>query len=526
MNFAAIGKRLLVILLLLLFCVQSGSSTFTKSATWDETCYFGVGQYLMKHLRWDVPESTLHPPLSYYLTSIPLLFSDIYEENLWEYRGKNKNIYFLAGADIQRGQILLSSRANDNDRLLFLSRLMIIALGLLLGFFVYLFSSKLYGWKGGIVSLFFFAFCPNMLAHAGLITTDMTITVFFFITIYYFRMCLIETSYKNSILAGISLGLALLSKFTALLLFPIEVVLLMIFLMKEGTFPYRYICIPICCAVFILLIGYGFDITPYIQGIVSQYSHASHGHPSFLMGEHSTKGWWYYFIFAFLIKTPVAMLLLFITALFLFFINTMKKIVRMDDLFLLIPIFAVFVFFSINHQSIGLRYILPVYPFIFVLAGGIVVQFKKIQYLSYILIAWYALSSVSIYPDYLAYFNEIVGGPKNGYRYLVDSNLDWGQDLKGLKKFMDKNKIERIYLSYFGTDSPERYGIQYDRLPSYYLKNPESLQNIKFPIKGYIAISATNLQGVYLQPQNMFQEIAKNEPVEQIGHSIFIYYIK
>jgi hypothetical protein len=198
----------------------------------------------------------------------------------------------------------------------------------------------------------------------------------------------------------------------------------------------------------------------------------------------------------------------------------------MDDLFLLIPIFAVFGFFSINHQSIGLRYILPVYPFIFVLAGGIVVQFKKIQYLSYILIAWYALSSVSIYPDYLAYFNEIVGGPKNGYRYLVDSNLDWGQDLKGLKKFMDKNKIERIYLSYFGTDSPERYGIQYDRLPNYYLKNPESLQNIKFPIKGYIAISATNLQGVYLQSQNMFQEFAKNEPVEQIGHSIFVYYIK
>ena len=133
-------------------------------------------------------------------------------------------------------------------------------------------------------------------------------------------------------------------------------------------------------------------------------------------------------------------------------------------------------------------------------------------------------ASSLIHPHYLAYFNELVGGPGRGYRYMVDSNLDWGQDLKGLKKYMDRNGISKIRLSYFGSDSPSRYGIAYDWLPSFVLPIPDN-QAPDLSTKGWIAISATNLQGVYLKNRDLFATFRSREPVAVIGYSIFVYKI-
>ena len=219
-------------------------------------------------------------------------------------------------------------------------------------------------------------------------------------------------------------------------------------------------------------------------------------------------------------------MLLLAVSLVLFLRRVTDKNASLDALFLIVPIVSIFILFGIGHQSVGLRYILPVYPFIFVLASGAVVHFNKLRFVSAILMAWYACSAIFLYPNYLAYFNEFVGGPKNGYKYLVDSNLDWGQDLKRLRAYMEKNGIERVYLSYFGSDTPERYGIRYDWLPSFYLKNPDPGGAIRFPIKGYVAISATNLQGVYFEQHNMFQWLANYEPVGRIGYGILLYHLE
>ncbi|WP_152609900.1 hypothetical protein [Geobacter sp. OR-1] len=138
-------------------------------------------------------------------------------------------------------------------------------------------------------------------------------------------------------------------------------------------------------------------------------------------------------------------------------------------------------------------------------------------------IIWYLASAWYIAPHYLAYFNEIAGGPGNGYKYLVDGNLDWGQDLPGLKKFMDENGIKRISLSYFGADSPERYGIKYDWLPSHYLFNPEPDKEVRVTPDQLVAISATNLQGVYFDDKNQYKWLLDYKPVAKIGYSIFVY---
>jgi 4-amino-4-deoxy-L-arabinose transferase-like glycosyltransferase len=521
------GRRVLIPLLLLLFAVQAITSVTTKSATWDETNYFGMGDYLLRHWRWDVPSAVIHPPLAYYLDSLPVLFAPV-DRSVWTYTPEARaKAGFLGAADIDRGQALLSSPANAGDRLLTLSRVMAILQSLLLGYFVYRFGAALYGRWAGILALGLFVLCPNMIAHGSLITPDMTLAVFFFITIYYFRMALVDDRPTHYVLAGLALGLALLSKFPALLLLPIEVIVLAALALGGRRIPVRWVAISWGCALLVLLIGYGFHVRPYLQGITIQQSHGPEGHWAFLMGELSRDGWWYYCLVAFVLKTPIPLLLLLAVASALLCSKAVRRAITVDDLVLWIPIAAVFAFFSVELRSIGLRYVLPVYPFAFVLASSAVFQVRRFRYLLFLPLLWYPVASAAIWPDYLAYFNEFAGGADGGYRYLVDSNLDWGQDLKGLKRFMDDHGIDRIYLSYFGTDSPARYGIQYDWLPSYELKNPDpSRTTIDLERRRYLAISVTNLQGVYMEPKTMFRWLDRYSPVAKIGHSIFVYYLE
>jgi hypothetical protein len=360
-----------------------------------------------------------------------------------------------------------------------------------------------------------------MLAFSGLSVPDMPLTVFSFISIYYFWLFLKKQSMKEAALAGIFLGLALSTKFTALLLIPVELLLYVVFSVKEKKRATIHIAIIMSVAFLVLLASYGFDFTPYIQGNEYRLMQLEDGQWSFLHGNYSTYGWWYYYPIAFLLKTPVPVLLL--SFLSLFYFCKYRRNRWFDELFLYVPVAVIFAVFCSSNYSVALRYILPIYPFIFVSIGSLVLYGKKIKYLLYPMALWYVASSISIAPHYLAYFNEIVGGPGNGYKYLVDGNLDWGQDLKSLKKFMDANGIKKISLSYFGADSPQRYGISYDWLPSYHLYNPTPDKPVNIPPNQLIAVSATNLQGLYLENKDEFKWLKDYEPVAKIGYSIFIY---
>ncbi|MGA2178110.1 MAG: glycosyltransferase family 39 protein [Verrucomicrobiota bacterium] len=522
-----VSPAIILVLCLALFTVKALTSLVQESSTWDETGYFGLGKYILQNHRWDVPGSILHPPLSYYIHSIPLLFFPS-DPDLWRNdpsRAKDPEYLGSGGlVRVVRGQALFSSSANQGDRLLDLSRLMMVLTAVLLGWFVYLWSYSLYGKRSAILAVVLYSFCPNILAYARLITPDITLTTFSFITLYYFWRLLRDGQIGDVVLGGICLGLALLSKFTSIILLPICFALMILWRGKQKTTNLRNYLIFAIIGVGILLLGYGMNLEPYFAGILYQQKHANPGSPGFLMGQHSNNGWWYYFIVAFLIKTPIVTMI-FLTISLVLFIGKIPKGEWLDEAFLLMPATVIFCFFSLNHQAIGLRYILPIYPFLFVFASKAAQFFLSNKMLIKLYIAaitWYIGASCYIHPHYLAYFNELVGGPNNGYKYLVDSNLDWGQDLKGLKKYMQKHAISRINLSYFGTDSPERYGITYNWLPSYVLRdlNPEYHE---FPLKGWVAISATNLQGDYFADKNLFAWFRGRKPVAKIGYSIFIY---
>ena len=504
------------------FLVKALSSLIQESSTWDETGYFGLGKYILQNQRWDVPGTILHPPLSYFIHDIPLLFFQT-DQSVWKNYPSRTDREFLGLCDNIRGRALLSSPANQGDRLLILSRLMMVLTAVLLGWFVYLWSYSLYGKWSAILAVILFSFCPNILANARLITPDITLTTFAFITLYCFWRLLRDNRIRDAVLGGICFGLALLSKFTSVLLFPICILLMVLWGMKQKTLNTRHCLLFAAIGIGILFLGYGMNLGPYFDGILFQQEQAG-DHWGFLMGKYSTSGWWYYFIVAFLVKTPIAMMVFLAISLVLFVGKTPKGM-WINEMFLLIPAATIFCFFSLNHKTIGLRYILPIYPFLFVFASRAAQSFlsnKMLTGLSVALIGWYVGASCCIHPHYLAYFNELAGGPDNGYKYLADSNLDWGQDLKGLKSYMQQHGISRIYLSYFGTDSPARYGISYDWLPGNGLPNPDPEKH-EFAPKGWVAISATNLQGVYLGNKNMYAWFRERKPVAKIGYSIFIY---
>lgn len=226
------------------------------------------------------------------------------------------------------------------------------------------------------------------------------------------------------------------------------------------------------------------------------------------------QGWWYYYIAAFLIKTPIPTLIFILSS--LVFFNRIRDKEMVNELFILVPIIILLVFSFFNHINIGVRHILPIYPFIFVFVSKIInlkVKKQGIFTISIILLSlWYVTGSLMIYPHYLAYFNEAVGGPNNGHKYLLDSNIDWGQDLKGLKIYLDEKGIKNVTLGYWGKDSPERIGISYKPVNCY-------------PEPGLIAVSVNTLYGLQEQRSYCLEWLRSYKPIDKIGYSIFIYNI-
>ena len=235
------------------------------------------------------------------------------------------------------------------------------------------------------------------------------------------------------------------------------------------------------------------------------------GRQAFLNGQYSESGWWYFFPYCFLVKNPLVLLML----LALLLIAAVWCSIRMISetspgkfwrkfypvtplLTLLIVYFGVAMASSLN---IGVRHILPCWPPLLILAGFAGRFFrpgagKVMRWLTLLLLAGYAAVGLNAWPDYLAYFNLLAGGKSQGYRHLVDSSLDWGQDLPGLRKWLRKHqKGQPVYLAYFGSALPEYYLPDAHLLPCFLPRGKIDIA----PLKGGIyAISATMLQLTFL----------------------------
>ena len=282
------------------------------------------------------------------------------------------------------------------------------------------------------------------------------------------------------------------------------------------------------CAIPIILAVYFFrGVSPWISGVERFFTLARVGQPAFFLGEYSYQGWWSYYVVAFLLKTPLGSLILIALSLLLW--RAGSRLNSRDAAYLLLPTLVILAVTTQAKVNIGLRHVLAIYPFLFVLAARLAtIQLKRRAFAPALIglaLIFTATSSLRVAPHQLAYFNEAVGGPAQGYRYLSDSNLDWGQDLKNLKSYMEREKLPIIYLSYFGSAPPSYYGIRYQYVPGAWpLEWPPPADRVpdSAPRK-ILAISATNLQDVFNPHNQLFAWLRKHQPIEKIGYSIFIY---
>jgi hypothetical protein len=247
----------------------------------------------------------------------------------------------------------------------------------------------------------------------------------------------------------------------------------------------------------------------------------------FLAGSYRPDGWWWFFPFAFLIKTPISVIVLFAAGVILTVVHWQRF--ADDAVYALLPAGAFLAAAMLAKLNIGLRHILPVYPFALLLAGYAITRLCAPRPRSFRL-ALAALCLLAIVefalvcPHYLAFFNQFVGGPRHGHEYLVDSNIDWGQDLKGLKQWMDQHEVHHINLSYFGMADPAYYKIDCTRLPSGPFDDKLALNPL---LPGFVAVSVTNLRGVYFPPatRDRYKPLLDKEPAAVIGYSIYVYWI-
>ena len=444
------------------------------------------------------------------------------------------------------GHDLLYKSIISADQMLAWSRLPNLFLGALLVALIGWWAYRLWGSLAALLAMALASLEPNLVAHSSLVTTDLGVALFIFLTVYLLWEYLNLPTWGRLAATGIATGLALISKFSALLLIPAlgVIIALPIFVGGEPfVLPPKKKQIDLwqkiiqAGALFLIILFFAFltippvywfqGYNPWSFGLLQFLAIAEDGRPAFLMGGYSPQGWWTYFMVSFLIKTPIGSLIL-ITASLIFY-RAGRPLTWREATYLLVPVLIIFIATTQAKVNIGIRHILPVYPFLFVLASRLAtVRFRDgwlAQFFITLPVLFTAVSAVRAAPHQLAYFNEIVGGPDQGYRYLADSNLDWGQDLRGLKAYMEKENLPIIYLSYFGTAPPSYYGIRYQYVPG--KGNLESRPpSDKVPAgtsRKILAISVYNLQDVSTPDEPLFRWLWVRQPVAKIGYSIFVY---
>jgi len=503
--------KIIIFFLLTILAIQVILSSKQKCAYYDEPFQISAGLYYLKY--GDYKIEIQNPPLLRMISALPLLFTKVTVRKEEKHSWTSFEKYAF-------GKEFLYKNNLTADRILFLARLQILAISIFLGLIVFLWSSELSGDdKAGIFALAFYCFSPNILAHSGIAGTDLGVAFFIVLSLFLFRKYLKTPSIKNIIFTGIAVGLAFSSKFTAVLLIPVFIFFAVI---KKPVIRSIFNVIVIFIISFIVIIavyhgsaGLFFEGIKNVFGIVGQK-----GALTFLNGSYSSDGFRTYYILAFLIKSTIPVIILTVISVFAF-----KKIpaTNFDKIYILVPILIFFGAASYSKTQIGLRYILPVYPLLFIYFSGLYksrFSFYTLRFTLYLLLFWHIFSSIKTYPHYLSYFNEITGGPKNGYKYLVDSNLDWGQDLKFLKKYLAGKNVNLIEC-YFGQGDTKYEGIK-----SQHILSQVSSDDVDYTKKDrtdLLAVSATYFQGLYIGQVDVFNWLKNKTPIANIGYSILIF---
>lgn len=539
--FHPLAAALLVLHVALALWAVSG-----KSVTTDETLHLTGGYFINRYGDYRVQPENGNLPQR--LAGLPAALmvsapSEVTSDAPWrksESWAISQHFFFDAGID--HGPLLMAGR----------SLMMVFSVGT--GLLVLAWATRLFGPAAGLLALALYALDPNVLAHAPLATSDSAAVFCLLASVTAFWRLLESPGWGRGVLSAATVGLAGVAKFSAVLLGPVFVLLVGWRFAAAAADERRGLLrrLPglvlgqVAGALAVIWIFHGLRYSAFAPGLRAEHFivpweralaligwqggvvaalRTVHALPeaflygytwvlvsaqqraAFLAGEYSTTGWLAFFPLAFWWKSTLALLAGLVAAAWLWARRTFTLREVAAGLTRIAPLAALFAVYGAvtltSHLNIGHRHILPLYPILYILvgalAGPLLAAGRWRTAVLVLLLAGQAVANARVAPHYLAFFNTLAGGPANGWRLLVDSSLDWGQDLPGLQRWLERDnpapRQERVFLAYFGMGSPAYYGIEAARLPDF--PRPHDFAPWYEPTGGLYCISATLLQQVY-----------------------------
>jgi len=541
-------------LLLIVLSLQLFFSVRRESQTWDEANHIYTGYRSWTHADFGLnPE---HPPLVKLLATVPLLSLPLKTP-------AHEGRFFKEDAFLGGKEFLYQ---NDADRILARTRTAAAILTLLTALVVFFGTREMFGTGAAFIALTLLIFDPNLLAHGALITTDVGLACFMFLSVYLYYRFLKSPSAWRLIAAGIAVGLVLAVKHTGLLVLPI--LFLLSFTEIRGralkTFGSLVLITLIGCLVLWSFYRFRYDARPnglqlnpplaeYVKGLepyeawpistaarfhilpesylygLADVKLTANYYTSYVLGKVYAHGVWFYFPVAFLIKSTIGVLALFLLSLGV--VATRRLNGWREIIFIVVPVIFYLIVAMTVGMNIGVRHILVVYVFLYVLIGGatwaLIQKSRKWTYAVGVLLLVHIVSSVLAYPNYIAYGNELWGGPSQTHKYLTDSNADWAQQLKSVKQYLDARSVKECWFVYFaaGVAEPSYYGIPCKPLPTIntlWLNEP-----IEVPasIDGPVLVSASNLSGLEFGPGPLdpYGQFKLLKPTAVIDRGVFVF---
>lgn len=529
----------LIGIILLSMALLIGFATLNDSPTSDEPPHILSGYAFVRfgHNFID-PE---HPLLVKSLSAVPLLFADL-KIDTKDHRYSQQRYEIDVGEMFSHSRDFLAYQGNNPDQILFLSRLPMIVLTALFGFVVFLLTKKLFGTLAAVLAVGFYATEPLFLAHGSLVNTDVAAAGFVITSVFALILYMEKQSRGRLVFLILALAAGLLSKFSTFYLFPLIVLILIFFYKSRGLKLYHHLGILslgllICISLFYGAVGFldtgllGFFPIRYFAGLFgSLIAISSNERFGYLLGESYFGSRIYYFPIMILAKTQLLTLLGAAIGIVLF----LKKELRLNRFYLVaffVPLITFFGLSLLAKFNIGVRHVMPVYPFLIILAGAgfawasrevanFVPKNLKLSTILFVLLVIFSFriySVVSTYPHFLSYYNIVAGGTDNGWKVADDSNYDWGQDVKRLAEFVRENNIKSIAF--------DNYTGRYAAVDYYHIPATEMFPS-KTDYTGYLALSTSVITYHEDKTDNYSWVVDNYQPIARAGKSIFIFKIK
>lgn len=528
---------LLLVTLLLVMFAQMAAASPSQSAAFDEgyTITYGYAYLRGGDARLSRGQN---PPLTNVFIALPLLL-------------KNDIVFPANDASWLEPDIFGFSdqfmwRVNpDPQRLVRLARLPEMMLAVVLACVLFAFTRTLFGEGAALAALLLCAFDPNILAHGHIVGTDLGVTLFMFAAVWQWTLALRHNSLKRTLLAGVFTGAAFATKYSAVWLIPIVLGVSLIYPGLRQAFGRRLIMGLLAGAAAVIVIWgtFAFSVGPiesggpivpapqYWQSLSGVRTRVELSTPAFMLGQVSASGFLGYYPFVFLVKTPLPTLMLFLIGGVNLIVRRRREVAAAWLPPLLFMLAAMF-----GGLNLGYRLMLPVLPFALMIAGQGATLLIDLpgralpigRGLAALLGVWLVIDVVSISPHHLAYFNALIDRERD-YEVLVDSNLDWGQDLIALREWQAARQLDELNVAYYGSARPEAYGLNVSLLPSFSLRDygPEIDGFTAHALKpGWYAISVSSLQlGLLYSRWGLYEPFRNLQPVERVGRSFLIYHV-